>query len=255
MLRAALTHVVEIWQKHRVSRVAAALSYYSIFTVAPLTFVVVAITHSLFGRRNELNTIEGELQPVLGNSGAHGIDVLVRSSAHQISTTPIVISGALVLIAILAIFMQLQEALDDVWDIPEAKRGGFRQVVALRLHVILVVAALALLAVIALIVAITAGRAAAFGVNVLALAAFLTIAYWALPNARVGWRSCVTGALVTCAILVCGELLLGLYFSHFHPETAYGEAGSLIVLLIWIYYSVQLFMFGAVLTRALERFS
>lgn len=247
-----LKEVARMWGRHRVSRVAAALAYYAVFALAPVTFMIVVLTRSVLGPKHALPLIESEARPLLGAGGAHGLDVLVRASQHQVSTTPLLIGGAIVVIASFAIFMQVQEALDDVWEIAEQKRGGARELFLLRLHVLIAVGVLALVAVVALLLAVAAGRAAVFGIDLAALAVFLTVTYRVLPNEKAGWRSCAIGALATSGILLGGELLLALYFRRFHPETAYGQAGSVIVLLIWIYYSAQLFLFGAVLTRAIE---
>ncbi len=178
-----LKRAVGLWQAHRAARVAAALAFYAIFALAPLTFMVVVLTRKMMHQPHALETIEGELQPILGNNGAHFVDVLVRASGHQVSSTPLIISAGLILFAGFAVFMQVQEALDDVWEIPEHRRGGVWQIIGLRLHVLIVIVVLALLALAALFVAMAAGRAAALGVNIVALAAFLTIAYRALPNA------------------------------------------------------------------------
>jgi YihY family inner membrane protein len=139
----------------------------------------------------------------------------------------------------------------DLWEIPEHRRGGAKEIVFLRLHVIVVIVALAVLALLALLAAASGGRFAA-AVDVVAVVLFLTIAYRVLPRAEVSWRSCVLGALVTGAVLLAGEAAIAFYLARFHPESGYGEAGSTIVLLIWIYYSALLFLFGAILTRALE---
>jgi membrane protein len=248
-----LKEIARIWGRHRVSRVAAALAYYAVFTLAPLAVMLIVVTRTILGRKHALAMVEGELQPIVGNSGTHGVDLLVRGSASHFSSIPLILAGILVLFAAFAIFMQVQEALDDVWGIPENKRGGAWKVVGLRLHVLIVIAALALLALAALFVAVTAGRLAAYGVSIAALAIFLAVAYWALPNVKIGWKSAAIGALVTAAILLCGEALLSFYFRRFHPETVYGAAGSFILVLLWIYYSAQLFLFGAVLTHVVEK--
>jgi membrane protein len=162
------------------------------------------------------------------------------------------VSAAIVLFAIFAIFMQVQEALDDVWEIPENRRGGIWGIVALRLHVVLVIVALALLAIVTLLVAAIGGRVFAFAANAIAVIAFLMVAYRVLPRGQVGWKSSALGAAITGLVLIFGEAALSFYFTRFHPERSYGEAGSVVVLLLWIYYSALLFLFGATLARSLE---
>ncbi len=251
-MRPVLADTLRLWQRHRVPRVAAALSFYAIFTVPPLILVIVVLARSILRRSDTLSTIDSELSPLVGAAGTRGINTLVTASQHSVASIPLYIGVALVLFAIVAIFMQVQEALDDVWEIPESKRGGLWEIVALRLHVVLVILALALLAVATLVSAAAGGRVAAFAASAAAILAFLTVAYCVLPRVEVGWKSSALGALITTMILIVGEAALSFYFTHFHPERGYGDAGSVIILLLWIYYSALLFLFGATLTRSLK---
>lgn len=252
-MRTVFAEVARLWQKHRVSRVAAALSFYMVFSLAPLIFMLVIVSRVLLGPKNALQAVESQLQPLIGTEGTRGIDVLVRASEHKVSATPLFIGGILILVAIVAIFMQLQEALDDVWGIPEKARGGWWQVIGLRLHTIVLIVALAVFALFSLLTAQALGWLAAAGVNVFTLLLFLTLTYRVLPRASVGWKSAALGALMTGCVVLLGEVAISFYFTHFHPESGYGSAGSFMVILIWMYYSAQLFLFGAVLTHVLER--
>lgn len=253
LVRKHLATILKIWGRHRVSRVAAALAFYAIFALAPATFLVLLVARTVAGPERVLKVIEGEVSPLIGNKGTQGIDQLVRASQHQAHTLPLALAALVFIIAAVAILMQVQEALDDVWGIAEAQRGGLKGVVLLRLHVLLIVLAIALLAVIALFTGLMLGRAAGFGVNVVALFVFLVVAYRVLPNEDVQWKNCAIGAAVTTLVLFAGEASLSFYIRHFHPETAYGKAGSFILILLWVYYSAQLFLFGAVLTHVLEK--
>lgn len=249
---AALQRTWQLWLKHRGHRVAAALSFYAIFSIAPL-IVIFVLTAQALGRVHALADLDSQFGLLLGQSGARGIDALVRASQQNVSRMPLFIGLILVLVAVFAIFMQLQEALDDLWEIPEHKRGGFWEIVALRLHVLIVIFALAAFSVLALIVADVRGRLAGAAANVAVLLVFLTVTYRVLPRTHVSWRAAAIGALITGTIMLLGEAAISTYFSKFHPESAYGSAGSIVVVMLWIYYSAQLFLFGAMLTRALER--
>jgi membrane protein len=251
-MRRALGTAFKLWQRHRVARFAAALSFYAIFTVPSSIVMVVALARAVLGPARGLPMVDAELAPLLGAKGTQGINTLVAASQHKIATVPIVVGAVLILAAVFGIFMQVQEVLDDLWDIPEHRRGGAKEIVVLRLHVIGAIVALALLALLALFAAAAGGKIAAIAADCAAVALFLTVTYRVLPRAEVSWRSCLLGAVVTGAVLLAGEAAIAFYLSRFHPETGYGEAGSTIVLLIWVYYSALLFLFGAILTRALE---
>ncbi|HZZ65467.1 MAG TPA: YhjD/YihY/BrkB family envelope integrity protein, partial [Candidatus Baltobacteraceae bacterium] len=164
-MRKYLASIVKIWGRHRVSRVAAALAFYAIFALAPVTFLVLLVARTVAGPERVLKVIDGELGPLIGNKGTQGVDQLVRGSQHQAHTLPLALAAFLFIIAAIAILMQVQEALDDVWGITEGKRGGLKGVLRLRLHVLLIVLATGLLAVVALFTGIMLGRAAGFGVN------------------------------------------------------------------------------------------
>lgn len=244
-------NALQLWRKHRVSRVAAGLSFYAVFSLAPVIFIVVIMARA-FGRADALSLVDSQLGLLIGQKGAHSVDTLVRASQHNVVSTPMFIGALLVLLAVFAIFMQVQEALDDVWEIPEHRRGGIWEIVVLRLHVVIAILALAVLVVAALYLAETRGRAAGIAANAVVLLIFLTVTYRTLPREEVGWRSAALGALITGIILLLGQAAMSLYFLRFHPENGYGAAGSFMIILIWIYYSAQLFLFGAVLTRAIE---
>ncbi|HEY6450180.1 MAG TPA: YihY/virulence factor BrkB family protein, partial [Candidatus Cybelea sp.] len=229
------------------ARFAAALSFYAIFTVPASIVMVVALARALLGPAHGLPMVDAELAPLVGTKGTQGINTLVAASQQKISTVPIVIGVALILAAVFGIFMQVQEALDDLWEIPEHRRGGAKEIVFLRLHIIVVILALAVLALLALLAATAGGKFAAMAADAVSVVLFLTIAYRVLPRAEVSWRSCLVGAVVTGVVLLAGEAAIAFYLTRFHPETGYGEAGSTIVLLIWIYYSALLFLFGAIL--------
>jgi membrane protein len=248
---AVFRNALELWRKHRVSRVAAGLSFYAVFSLAPVIFILVIVARA-FGRGDALELVDSQLGLLIGQKGAHSVDTLVRASQHNVLSTPMFIGAVFVLLAVFAIFMQIQEALDDVWEIPEHRRGGAWEIIALRLHVVIAILVLAVLAAAALFTAETRGRAAGIAANAAVLLLFLTVTYRTLPRENVGWRSAALGALITGIILMLGQAALSLYFLRFHPENGYGAAGSFMVILIWIYYSAQLFMFGAVLTRAIE---
>lgn len=247
-----ISHTLRLWQQHRVSRVAAALSFYMLFSFAPVLVALVFLARLILAHTDALRVVDSELALLVGSKGAQGADVLVRASERRIAATPLFIGGGLLIFAIVAIFMQVQEALDDVWSIPSHRRGGVRETIFHRLHIVIAIAALALLGLFALLAAVAGGRIAAFGVNIVALGLSLTIAYHVLPRAEVSWKNAALGAIVTGAIILAGEAIVSFYFTHFHPETAFGAAGSFLIILIWMYYSAQLFLFGAVLTRVLE---
>lgn len=264
-----LTNAVKGWKKHKAGRLAAALAFYTVFSLAPLLLLMVALVGMFFGRSEAQAQVHAQLQSVMGPAGATFVDNVVAATARRESGSHIalIVGGSLVFLSAIGLFLALQDALDEVWEIPPERKAGFVGIILLRLHallVVLVLAAVAIGALIAVNVFADVVRASVGGdtgriiqivsiaVNVAALALFLTVTYRVLPQEEVAWKSAVTGAVISAAILVLGEAALSIYFRRVHPGAVYGAAGALVIILLWIYYSAQLLLFGAELTRAIE---
>ncbi len=229
-----------LFWRHRGQRVAAALSFYAVFTVPPLILAVLAVTRAMLGRARALATVDAELRPLIGGS------------QHKLGTAPLFFGIALGLVAIFAIFVHLQETLDDVWEVRERRGGGVWGLVRLRLRAAAAIPLLGALAVFALCAAAAGGPVAGTLANALAILLFLTVAYRLLSRAGVAWKTCFAGAAVTGMVLIAGESAISVLFARLHPESGYGTTGSIVALLIWLYYSALLFLVGAILTRALD---
>jgi membrane protein len=257
------------WQRHQDGRLAAALAYYAVFSLAPLLLVVISVLGLFLGQSNAQQQVQGQLQQVVGNNGTQFINVLIAGSKHpQTGKIAVIVGAALIIWSAIGMFLALQNALDEVFEIRPQNKGGFIQLVVLRLHALIVIAALAIIAIAALALVNViggvmqtrlggsfAGPAYEVGtgiVNVVAMTVFLAVVYRVLPQCPVAWKSAYTGAAVTAVILLLGEAVLSLYFTKLHPAAPYGAAGGVVILLLWIYYSAQLMLFGAEITRAYE---
>jgi membrane protein len=258
------------FSRHQDGRLAAALAYYAVFSLAPLLLVVIALLGLFLGQSNAQSQVQGQLQQVVGKNGTEMINVLIAGANHHgTGTIALIVGAALILFSAIGMFMALQNALDEVFEVHPDNKGGFVQLVVLRLHALIVIAALAIIAIAALAIAnvlggvmqtalgssIVSGPAVEVGtgiVNVAALTIFLAVVYRVLPQCSVGWKAARAGALVTAIILVIGEAAISMYFTRFHPAAPYGAAGGIIILLLWIYYSAQLMLFGAEITRSYE---
>jgi membrane protein len=240
------------WRRHRVSRLAAALSFYMVFSLAPLLFIIIVLAGTVLGAAHTEHLVKNQLELMVGTQGARLVDMLVSASEHRVGPVALAIGALLVIVSAFGIFMQVQEALDEIWEIPEQHRGGWWETIVLRLHALAIVAALAVLAMMALVVADAAGQRAGIIVNILALVLFLTLTYRVLPQTDVGWKSSVLGAAITGVVLLIGEAAISIYFTHARPASSYGSVGAFVLVLLWIYYSAQLLLFGAELTRTVE---
>lgn len=223
-----------------------------VFSLAPLLFIIIVLAGTVLGPEHTQHLVKNQLELMVGTQGAKLIDMLVSASEHRTSPAALIVGGVLVIVSAFGIFMQVQEALDEIWEIPEHRRGGWWKTIVLRLHALVIVAVLAVLAMISLVVADAAGFRAGIFVNILSLIAFLTLTYRVLPQTDVGWKSSALGAGITGVVLLLGEAAISIYFTHARPASSYGSVGAFVLVLLWIYYSAQLLLFGAELTRAVE---
>lgn len=255
------------WSRHQDGRLAAALAYYAVFALAPLLLVVIALLGLFVGESNAQQQIQGQLQQVVGVNGTQMLDVLIAGANHHgTGTIALIVGAGLILFSAIGMFLALQNALDEVFEVRPSNKGGFIQLVVLRFHALIAIAALAIVALIALVLVNVIGGVmqtrlgASFSgpllevgtgiINVAAMTVFLAVLYRVLPQCSIEWRSAFRGALVTAVILIIGEAALSMYFTKFHPAAPYGAAGGIIILLLWIYYSAQILLFGAEITRA-----
>jgi membrane protein len=261
----------KFWED-RGTRLGAALAYYTALSLSPLLVVVVAIAGFVFGPEAARGEIVVQFRDTIGTEAATVIEQLVRKSAspaHGIVATVLAI-GVLVYGASNA-FSNLQSALNTIWQVPRrAPEGGVLTVLKEQLLSFALVCGLAFLLLVSLVVtAVLAGvnsRVAGWmpGMDVLAevvnfvLNLVLTAALFAmmfkwLPEARLAWRDVAIGATATAVLFSIGRYLIGLYLGRAAVGSAFGAAGAFVVLLVWIYYSTQILLFGAELTFVYAR--
>jgi membrane protein len=244
----------------------AALSYYTIFSVAPLLLVVISIAGFVFGADAAAGHIYRELQGLVGAEGAATIQSMVKSaSTPQRSVIGTIAGFATLLVGATTVFAELQSALDRIWRVPAPKREGILALVRNRVLSFGLVLAIGFLLLISLIVtaalsALGAWWAPAFGswevllqiANFAVSFAIVTVLFAAiykwLPRARIGWRDVWIGAVVTSVLFTIGKQLIGLYIGKSGVVSGFGAAGSVVVMLIWVYYSAQIFLLGAEFT-------
>ena len=256
------------WKQHNGTRIAASLAFFAVFSLAPLLVVVVVAVGLFFGMAHVKNEIQTQVSLLIGQHGsgivARLMNAYSRNAADRFTLT---VSAVLVVVYAGGLFIQVQNALDDIWEVPSHVKGGFVKAVLFRAHSLLALGALALIALTAFaaVEAIVAGARASgsasaylsiqiggMTMNVLALAAFLTVVYRVLPQVDVRWSSAAIGGIITTATLVLGEAALSLYFRGVHPGARFGALESFVIVLLWIHYSAVLLVFGAELTRAFE---
>jgi membrane protein len=257
------------WSDHRASSKGAALALYMVFSLAPMLLLVIAVAGTFFGRDEVRTQLMDQLRALIGDRGADVIQI-VLSSAHDSGGGRIATVVSLCVLAFSATtaFAELKESLDDLWESGPGRDTGVKKMVRSRLLSFGLVLVLALFLLVSL--AVNAALAAAhhyYGVlweysifaklaewasglfSFAVVAALFAVIYKLLPNARIPWRDVIPGAIVTAGLFLLGKWGIGVYLGNSAAASAYGAAGSVIALLLWIYYSAQIFFFGAVVTN------
>ena len=255
------------WMEDRAPSMGAALSYYTVFSIAPLLLIVIAVAGLVFGAEAAQGAIVAQLQGLLGEGGARTIQDLLRSvSEPKESVAATIVGGVLLLIGATTVFAELQIALDRVWEVPERARPsglwGFLRARLLSFGMILGIGFLLLISLVisAAISALGDWWGPLFGawetlaqvVNFAASFALVTVMfaliYRFMPDKRIEWHDVWIGAAVTALLFTIGKTLIGLYIGKSSVTSGFGAAGSLAVLLLWVYYSAQIFLLGAEFT-------
>ena len=248
---------------------AAALSYFTVFALAPLLVIVLQLASFIWDPAQVRDALTGQFQAVMGQEVARQVQTMMMSAEQKTASGSgfrLVISIAGLLFGATGAFVSLQEALNRAWGVaPDPKRGGIKNFITKRFLSIGMVLGIAFLLLVSL--ALTALLSAAgdvlfggfgglfaqvlnfvltFGVISLLFAALFKV----LPDAKVGWRDVWVGAVATAIFFVIGKLLIGLYIGQSDPGSAFGAAGALAVLLVWIYYAAVILLPGAEFTQA-----
>jgi len=264
MLRRAIQGYID----HGALSRGAAIAFYTVTSLAPLLLLVIAIAGMAIGRDVARAGVIDELSGLLGPEGAELIKSIVAKSSDPASgATATVIGTVMVLVTASGIFGEMQAALNATWDVKpssepwpsliRARAASLGLVAALGFLTIVSLAASAALSALGqeLSMRTPAGNVALIllntGISLAVFAVLFAAIYKMLPDTPLSWRDVAIGALVTAALFTGGKSLIGWYLGQAAPGSTYGAAGALIVLLMWTYYSAQIFLFGAELTRAI----
>ncbi len=258
------------WGRHKASMMAAALSYYTVFSLAPLVIIVITVVGLLVGKSAAQDQIMTQIKSLVGDSGASMVQTMVDNANKPADGILATIIGFVTLGAGAAgVFTQLKGALNTIWDVVPKEEGGIKGILAsirsqfLSFGMVLGIGFLLLVSLV-----LSAGLSAAsqlisgvvpmttgvlelvntvlsFGVITLMFAAL----YKFLPDEKIDWRDVLIGAAFTSLLFTIGKFAIGLYLGHSGTASAYGAAGSLVVILLWVFYSSQILFFGAEFTH------
>jgi membrane protein len=245
----------------------AAIAFYTVTSIAPILLIVIAIAGLVFGREAAQGAIIGQVSGLMGQQTAEVLQTAVASASDRGSGTLASIIGVVTLLATASgAFGELQAALNVIWK-AKPKGTTVSRLIRARAASLGLVGTLAFLLIVSL--AVSAGLSAfgerlnailPFGeviaialntiISLVLLAILFAAIYKVLPDRHLQWRDVLVGAAITSLMFVIGKTLIGWYLGSSAVGSAYGAAGSLIILLFWVYYSVQIFLLGAEFTKA-----
>ena len=265
-----LREVLARFQQDRALSQGAALAYYAVFSIAPLLVLVIAVAGMVLGRVAAEGEIVRQIREIVGPEGASTIEGMLREVTRPASgIVATTVSFATILVGASGVFGQLHTTLNDIFR-AAPRRGGVHGVLRQRLAAFAMILGIGLLLLASL--ALSAVLSAAhqrlvehfpifgpslatlnFGVSFVVMTALFALVYKVLPDVDLHWRDVALGAAVTAVLFTVGESLIGLYLERAGVTSVYGAAGSLVLLLLWVYYSAQILLLGAEFTEVFSR--
>lgn len=262
-----LTAAGQAWVKDNAPRLGAALSYYTIFAISPLLVLVIFVTSLLFDRASVHNELFGQLREFIGAQAAETLQKVLSASAPKTQgVIASVIAGGTLLVTSTGLFIELQSALNTIFGVEEKPGQGIRGFLLNRVLSFAMVFVIGFLLLVSLaLTAATEAISKYVGSSVPGMDLFWTLmntavaflvvmllfgmVFKVLPDVRIAWRDVWVGAAVTALLFTIGKYLLGLYLGRNSAVSAYGAAGSVVLVLLWVYYSSQILFFGAEVTQ------
>lgn len=266
-----LKETFQEWQADNASRLAAALAYYTVFSISPLLVIAIAIAGAFFGQDKAQAQITEQLIALVGKDGVKPIILaLDNMSQPEIRGIASLISIGVLLLGASGIFAELQDALNTVWKVQPKPGQGIGQFIRKRIFSFFMVLAIGFLLMLSLVLSAVVSTVSKYRTDFLPGSAVLWenldfivslglmtflfgLMFKYVPDAKIVWKDVLVGAIITALLFLFGKFLLGMYLSGGTLGSAYGAAGSLIVFLAWVYYSAQIVLLGAEFTQVYAR--
>lgn len=252
------------WLEDRPFQLASSLSYYTIFSLAPLLVIVIAIAGFAFGEAAAEQRIVGTIQGMIGEDSARAVQTMIENASRQPKTG--IISAAMGFIALLlgagGVVGQLQTSLNTIWGVEPKPGQGVRGFLRQRFLSLAMVMGIGFLLLVSLIISaaitglsrfigrfVTVAYAVDVMVSLLLITSLFAMIYKFLPDVRIRWRDVWIGGLLTAVLFTIGKFLIALYLGRSGVSSTFGAAASLITILLWVYYSSLIFFLGAEFTQ------
>ncbi|QDU29061.1 ribonuclease BN/unknown domain fusion protein [Anatilimnocola aggregata] len=260
------------WIEHRAQRLGASLAFYTTLALAPLSMITIAVAGYFYGEEAARGGIVAQIEHLVGKDGAVAIEAMIqKASEPQQSRFATVISIVLLLFGATGVFAELKDSLDTIWEVKRKPGLGIWLIVKTQLLAFAVVVGTGFLLLVSLLLT---AMLTAFAhwvaqwlpvpvwtayfldllVSFLVITFLFALIFKLLPDVTVSWKDVWIGAVFTAVLFMIGKFLIGLYIGSASVGSVYGAAGSLVVVLVWTYYSSQILFFGAELIRAYAKY-
>jgi membrane protein len=266
-LRRLLTATVCGWSAHGIPHLGAALAYYTTFSLAPILVIAIGVAGLVFGDAAARGQIVGQITDMLGEKGAQAIESMVAQAGARRGTGVVatVLAVGTLLFGASGVFGELQTSLNTIWGVEPKPGRGIVGLIKDRFLSLSMVAGIAFILLVSLVVSAALSALGALGgglipeaalhmvnfaVSLAVVSALFAAMFKVLPDARTGWRDVWVGGIFTATLFTIGKFAIGLYLGKSDIASAYGAAGSLVVVLVWVYYSAQIVLLGAEFTKA-----
>jgi membrane protein len=248
-------------------KLSASLAYYTVFSIAPLLFLVLALAGLVLGHQNVTNDINKQMASLLGAQASTAVLSMLKNQLVAKSTTAVVIGVVTLLFGASSMFVEIQDSLNIIWRVKAKPKKGWLKFITNRFLSFSLIISLGFLLLVSLIlnlvilalsaklqhflpgVTIWLLNAINVGISIVVIAVLFAIMFKFLPDVKISWKDVRSGAIFTALFFLLGKYLIGLYIQYFANSSAYGAAGSVILILLWIYYTSAILYIGAEFTQ------
>ncbi len=264
-----LKSAVANWLESQAFIYAAALAFFTVFSIAPVVIVVVAIAGIFLGEMAAQGQIFEQLQDGLGSEAAEVVQTaVINSQVDEGGLMPTLLGLAATIVGATTVFAQMQQSLNQIWDVaPRPSRNSLWLFLRTRVLSLTIVLAIGFVLMVSLLLSVALRAVMAFAEQWLPMPGWTMISlelvvslsvitllfaaiFKILPDVILGWRDVLAGAFITALLFTIGRSLIAIYMAQAAPASSYGAAGSLVILLLWVNYSSLILLFGAAVTRA-----
>jgi membrane protein len=262
-----VTEAASDWSHDRAPRLGAALAFYTVFSIVPLLVIIIAIIGLVFGQEAAQGAIMAQIATLLGDQSAAAIkEMIQRADEPSSGILSTVMAIGTLIVGATVFFGELQDALNTVWGIEPKEGRGIAGMIKDRLLSFVTILGTGFLLLVSLILSTALS---AFGkwfggvlplpeivlqtleilLSLAVITGLFALIFKVLPDAHIAWRDVWVGAVMTAVLFTLGKFAIGLYLGKSEAASAYGAAGSFVIVLIWVYYSAQILLFGAEFTQ------